>query len=234
MLLRAVPGRLSCAPRAVATLARGAGRARRSGPPCPRFGARPRRPRSAMPSASSSMRRLRDSGSGRRPARLAPAARPHPLGGRRGVAGVVTPGADHRRTGPMTTSSFDNTLEYPFGYRNANAAFFLCAFFPALGLASDRTARLARCAARRLAHSDALPRPGAAEPKPRLRPGRARGRAVYLLAAPVAAARDLLAGARARLCAVGVLPALTDLYGRARRARGARSTSCTRRGRRCR
>ena len=32
----------------------------------------------------------------------------------------------------------DGTLEYPLGYRNANAAFFLIAFWPALGLAARR------------------------------------------------------------------------------------------------
>ena len=35
--------------------------------------------------------------------------------------------------------SYDGTLEYPIGYRNANAAFFAIVLFPAIGLAASRT-----------------------------------------------------------------------------------------------
>jgi hypothetical protein len=39
---------------------------------------------------------------------------------------------------PSRFLEVDGTLEFPFGYRNANAAFFAIAFWPALGLASHR------------------------------------------------------------------------------------------------
>jgi O-Antigen ligase len=39
---------------------------------------------------------------------------------------------------PSRFLEVDGTLEFPFGYRNANAAFFAIAFWPALGLASRR------------------------------------------------------------------------------------------------
>ncbi|MGH2952403.1 MAG: O-antigen ligase family protein [Solirubrobacterales bacterium] len=51
-----------------------------------------------------------------------------------GVAAVV-----EMLTASDPEGVIDNgTLLYPIGYRNANAAFFLIAFFPALGLAADR------------------------------------------------------------------------------------------------
>ena len=40
---------------------------------------------------------------------------------------------------PQDYLALDGTLDFPLGYRNANAAFFLMAVWPALGLASDRT-----------------------------------------------------------------------------------------------
>lgn len=39
---------------------------------------------------------------------------------------------------PRDLFEIDGTLDYPLGYRNANAAFFAIAFFPALGLAMRR------------------------------------------------------------------------------------------------
>lgn len=39
---------------------------------------------------------------------------------------------------PRSLLEIDGTLDYPLGYRNANAAFFAIALFPALGLAAER------------------------------------------------------------------------------------------------
>ena len=62
-----------------------------------------------------------------------------PLAAAGAFAGLVT--VDHardRRTTRATCSSADGTLDFPLGYRNAEAAFFAIALFPALGLAADR------------------------------------------------------------------------------------------------
>jgi hypothetical protein len=50
------------------------------------------------------------------------------------IAAIGMHGGDH----PAHYLEPDGTLEYPLGYRNANAAFFLIAFWPALGLAARR------------------------------------------------------------------------------------------------
>jgi O-Antigen ligase len=50
------------------------------------------------------------------------------------IAIIGMHGADH----PSHYLETDGTLEYPLGYRNANAAFFLIAIWPALGLAARR------------------------------------------------------------------------------------------------
>jgi hypothetical protein len=51
-----------------------------------------------------------------------------------GIAVIGMHGADH----PGRYLDTDGTLEFPLGYRNANAAFFLIALWPALGLAARR------------------------------------------------------------------------------------------------
>ena len=53
-------------------------------------------------------------------------------------AGVATIIALHGADRALDVLETDGTLDYPLGYRNANAAFFAIAMFPALGLASDR------------------------------------------------------------------------------------------------
>ena len=53
-------------------------------------------------------------------------------------AGVATIIAVSGGDTPLDFLERDGTLDYPLGYRNANAAFFAIALFPALGLASDR------------------------------------------------------------------------------------------------
>jgi hypothetical protein len=105
----------------------------------------------------------------------------------------------------------DNTLEFPIGYRNANAAFFLIAFFPAVALACDRAVvwpfRSLALGAATLCLGLAL-----------LSQSRGSVAAsiaacgIYLLAAPLRL-RALVWLLLAALCAAGVVPALTDLYG---------------------
>ncbi len=53
-------------------------------------------------------------------------------------AGIVAVIGMHGTDHPGRYLETDGTLEYPLGYRNANAAFFLIAFWPALGLAGRR------------------------------------------------------------------------------------------------
>lgn len=55
-----------------------------------------------------------------------------------GVAGLVTVGALLLGDDIRTYLFGDGTLQYPLGYRNATAAFFLIAVWPALGLARNR------------------------------------------------------------------------------------------------
>ncbi len=53
-------------------------------------------------------------------------------------AGLIAVIGMHSAEHPGRYLETDGTLEYPLGYRNANAAFFLIAFWPALGLAARR------------------------------------------------------------------------------------------------
>ena len=98
----------------------------------------------------------------------------------------------------------DGTLEFPLGYRNANAAFFAIALWPALGLASHRASPLAHagCRAR---NRHPLPRAGDAEPEPGV-PGGRRGGAVRL-----SAASRRIEPAGSGWLALAVLPALLIL-----------------------
>ena len=97
----------------------------------------------------------------------------------------------------------DGTLEFPLGYRNANAAFFAIALWPALGLASRRAgAWPVRAAA--LADRHPLPRPGDAEPEPRVA-ARRRGRRS---ASTCCSRRDR--ARRLAWLALAALPALLD------------------------
>jgi hypothetical protein len=54
------------------------------------------------------------------------------------VAGVYTAVTLLTGDDPRDYLEIDGTLDYPFGYRNANAAFFAIALWPALGLAAAR------------------------------------------------------------------------------------------------
>jgi O-antigen ligase len=110
----------------------------------------------------------------------------------------------------------DGTLQFPLGYRNANAAFFLIAVWPAIGLAAYRKLdwrlrALALGAATLCLDLGLL--------------GQSRGSilamgaalAVYLAASP-RRARALLWLVLAALPALGVVPALVDLYDAANEA----------------
>lgn len=114
---------------------------------------------------------------------------------------------------PHDLLEIDGTLDYPLGYRNAEAAFFAIALFPALGLASERELdwRLRGCALATatlcidlflLAQSRAS------------MPAMAVALAVYALASPHRV-RALSWFGLALLPALAIIPALTSLYGAA-------------------
>ena len=105
----------------------------------------------------------------------------------------------------------DGTLEFPLGYRNANAAFFAIALWPALGLASHRsTAWPVRAA--RAGDRDPLSRARDAEPEPGV-PGGRRGGAVCLSAASRRTGPAGWGGWRSPSSRrFLILPALIDLY----------------------
>jgi O-Antigen ligase len=60
-----------------------------------------------------------------------------PFGIATAVAGIATVVALLTSSSPSDVLEVDATLDFPLGYRNANAAFFAIAVFPALGLATD-------------------------------------------------------------------------------------------------
>jgi O-antigen ligase len=62
-----------------------------------------------------------------------------PLAAAGAFAGIATVISLLTADDPRRYLEIDGTLDYPLGYRNANAAFFAIAVFPALGLAADRT-----------------------------------------------------------------------------------------------
>ena len=132
-----------------------------------------------------------------------------PLAAAAAFAGVATVIA---LLGAETPNEFLHvgTLEYPLGYRNANAAFFLIAFFPAAGLAADRgldwRARgLALATATLSLELAMLSQSRAAVP------AAAVALVVYALLSPLRA-RALAWLALAVIPALGVLPALLELF----------------------
>src|SRR5687767_4092985 len=105
---------------------------------------------------------------------------------------------------------FEGTLEFPLGYRNANAAFFAIALWPALGLASHRsTAWPVRAAA--LATATLCLELAMLSQSRGSVVGGAAALCVYLLFSEDRA-RRLGWLALAVLPALLILPALTDLY----------------------
>ncbi len=66
-----------------------------------------------------------------------------PVVGAAGVVGLVTLISLFVTNDPPTVLDQDGTLEFPLGYRNATAAFFLIAFWPSLCLSASRKAHRA-------------------------------------------------------------------------------------------
>jgi hypothetical protein len=104
----------------------------------------------------------------------------------------------------------DATLEFPLGYRNANAAFFAIALWPALGLASRRAAAWPVRAAALATATLCLDLAMLSQSRGSL-PAGAVALCVYLLFA-TERARRLAWLALAALPALLILPALVDLY----------------------
>ena len=125
-------------------------------------------------------------------------------------AGIATIIALHNTANPLDVLNQDGTLDYPLGYRNANAAFFAIAMFPALGLASDRDldwrARALALGATTLCIDFALLSQSRASV-----PAMVLALIVYVIASPHRV-RALSWLALAALPAVGMVPALTDLF----------------------
>lgn len=104
----------------------------------------------------------------------------------------------------------DGTLRFPLGYRNANAAFFLIAFWPALGLASRRDGDW-RLRAPALATATLCLSLGMlCQSRASLLAGAAAACAYLVLSRDLS--RGLVWLALAALPALVVIPALTDLY----------------------
>jgi O-Antigen ligase len=104
----------------------------------------------------------------------------------------------------------DGTLEFPLGYRNANAAFFAIALWPALGLASHRASAWPVRAAALATATLCLELAMLSQSRGSL-PGGAAALCVYLLFSQDRA-RRLGWLALAVLPALLILPALVDLY----------------------
>ena len=125
-------------------------------------------------------------------------------------AGVATIIALHGADRALDVLETDGTLDYPLGYRNANAAFFAVAMFPALGLASDRDLdwrlRAVSLGSATLCIDLLLLSQSRASI-----PAMLIALFVYLIASPYRV-RALCWLALAALPALGILPALTSLY----------------------
>ena len=120
------------------------------------------------------------------------------------VVGMLT--GDHVRH----YLELDGTLEFPLGYRNANAAFFAIALWPALGLASRRASAWALRAAGLATATLCLDLAMLSQSRGSL-PAGAVALCVYLLFA-TDRARRLAWLALAALPALLILPSLVDLY----------------------
>jgi hypothetical protein len=128
-----------------------------------------------------------------------------------GVAAVITALKLALGDVPVELLEVDGTLDYPIGYRNANAAFFAIVLFPALGLAAEaRLHPLARAAA--LATATGCVDLFLLSQSRASVPAIALALAVYLLCSPLRL-RALCWLALAVLPALGVVPAATELYG---------------------
>jgi hypothetical protein len=133
-----------------------------------------------------------------------------PLAVAGGIAGLI--GAASLATGssPRDLLEVDGTLDFPLGYRNANAAFFAIALFPAVGLAADRMAD-ARVRAGALAAATACLNMFILSQSRGSVPALAIALVVYVLASPQRV-RAISWLALALLPALAVVPAMTELY----------------------
>jgi hypothetical protein len=125
-------------------------------------------------------------------------------------AGVATIIVLHGGDAQSVLSEDGGTLDYPLGYRNANAAFFAIAMFAALGLAADRdldwrVRGLALGTATLCIDFAALSQSRA------FVPAMAVAVVIYLLAMPYRV-RALSWLVLAALPAIAIVPALTDLF----------------------
>lgn len=128
-----------------------------------------------------------------------------------GVAAVVTAVKLGIGDVPVELLELDGTLDYPTGYRNANAAFFAIVLFPALALAAEaRLHPLARVAA--LATATGCVDLFLLSQSRASAPAIVIAVAVYLICSPLRL-RSLCWLALAVLPALGVVPAATELYG---------------------
>ena len=114
---------------------------------------------------------------------------------------------------PRDLLEVDGTLDFPLGYRNAEAAFFAIALFPALGLASDRELDWRLRAAALGTATLCIDLFLLAQSRASM-PAIAVALVVYLLASP-RRLRALSWLGLAVLPALAILPALTSLYGAA-------------------
>ncbi|HEY8001053.1 MAG TPA: O-antigen ligase family protein [Solirubrobacterales bacterium] len=136
-----------------------------------------------------------------------------PLAAAAAFAGLVTVISLATSGDPRDLLEMDGTLDFPLGYRNAEAAFFAIALFPAIGLASDRELdwrlRGAGLATATLCIELFLLAQSRASV-----PAMAVALTVYTLASPQRV-RALSWLALALVPALGIMPALTSLYGAA-------------------
>lgn len=127
-----------------------------------------------------------------------------------GFAGIAAVVALSTGDNPRSLLEDDGTLDFPLGYRNANAAFFAIALFPALGLAAQRgldpRARAASLGIATLCIALFLLSQSRASA-----PALLLAVVVYLLLSPVRL-RALAWLVLAVLPAIAIMPALTDLY----------------------
>jgi hypothetical protein len=133
-----------------------------------------------------------------------------PIAAAGAFAGVATVIGLLTADDPRPYLEIDGTLEYPLGYRNANAAFFAIALFPALGLAADRTLDW-RARGLALATATLVLDPAMLSQSRGSLPAGLAAFIVYALLSPLRL-RALSWLALAVLPAIGFLPALDALY----------------------
>lgn len=133
-----------------------------------------------------------------------------PLAAAGAFAGVITVVTLAGGDNPRELLEDDGTLDFPLGYRNAEAAFFAIAFFPAIGLAADRELDW-RLRAPALATATLCLELFLLAQSRASMPAMLVGLLLYVLLSPQRM-RALSWFALALLPAVAILPSLTSLY----------------------